>query len=75
MKTKEWRLTINEKSEIFVEHFTIPRFTTQIIIKTGQSDTSVSFKSKWQDLEQGGFDWYFKALEFYNKAKKLPGRS
>lgn len=69
---QEWQLTITTEGEIFVQHLVLPRFTMQIIIEGHQPDISVRFKGKWIDREQGGFDWYFKALEFYNNSPKPP---
>jgi hypothetical protein len=70
MKQQEWQLEITEKGEIFVQHLALPRFTMQIIIEGQQPNIGVRFKGKWIDQEVGGFDWYFKALEFYNNAPK-----
>jgi hypothetical protein len=70
MKQQEWQLEITKKGEIFVQHLALPRFTMQIIIEGQQPNISVRFKGKWIDQKVGGFDWYFKALEFYNNAPK-----
>lgn len=75
MQTNEWKLEITEAGEIFVQHLTLPRFTVQLIIMSGQPDPCVHFKMNWMDAKQGGFDWHFKALEFYNHAPKSPAGS
>jgi hypothetical protein len=70
--TFEWQLEVNEAG-FFVYHLIGPRFRVQIIIEGEQPDICVTFKAKWQDQAQPGFDWYFKALEFYNSnITKLP---
>jgi hypothetical protein len=70
MQIQEWQLQITETGEIFVNHFTSPRFTVQIIITNGQPDLCVNFKMNWKDAKQGDLDWYVKALEFYNNAPR-----
>jgi hypothetical protein len=70
MNIREWQLQITEKGKIFVQHLTLPRFTTQIIIQAGQPNPCVSFKSKWEHPKLSEMEWYFKALEFYNNAPK-----
>ncbi len=70
MQTQEWQLQITEAGEIFVEHFTSPRFTVQIIITNGQPNPCVHFKMNWKDAKQGDLYWHLKALEFYNNAPK-----
>lgn len=72
MKKQEWQLSIIETGEIFVQHFTLPRFTVQIIIKSGQPEPCVSFKAKWDDAKQRELHWYLRALEFYNNAPIPP---
>jgi hypothetical protein len=62
----EWQLEGNEAGEVFVHHLTSPRFTVKLIIEGQQPDIRVAFEAKWKDPSQGGFDWYFKALDFYN---------
>jgi hypothetical protein len=70
MQTQEWQLQITEAGEMFVEHFTSPRFTVQIIITNGQPNPCVHFKMNWKDAKQGDLYWHLKALEFYNNAPK-----
>ena len=72
MKIQEWQLRITETGQIFVEHFTLPRFTAEIIIENGQPEPCVSFKMNWKDAKQGDLDWHLKALEFYNDAPNPP---
>jgi hypothetical protein len=70
VNTQEWQLHIRETGGIFVQHLTLPRFTTQIIIQAGQPDPCVSFKSKWEHPKLNEMEWYFKALDFYHNAPK-----
>ena len=69
----EWQLEVTKSGEIFIHHLSAPRFSVQLIIEGSEPNIQVVFKAKWKDRPQGGFDWYFKALEFYNSSiAKMP---
>jgi tyrosine-protein phosphatase YwqE len=72
MQIQEWQLQITETGEIFVQHFTLPRFVVEIIIMNEQPDLLVRFEMNSQHANQDDFYWHMKALEFYNNAPKPP---
>lgn len=74
-----WSLTIGDSGKIagkvWVEHRAFPKFIVQIVVHAGQPNPHVSFVgAKWTDTKPADvneeMEWYFKALEFYNKSKK-----
>ena len=63
----EWQSWV-EGGEIFAKHLVLPPFVTEVIIEGARSGIAGFMQAKWEDRKQGGLDWQFKALEFYNHA-------